>query len=94
MEQLLNKLGDLKKGKKTWDNWTLKEKLDLLKIYYIITKKEASIFDLVYDNHGCDNWEDIFRDYNLYYLEEKAAGVQEAIENMEDEIEEKNAEGK
>jgi hypothetical protein len=45
MEQLLNKLGDLKKGKKTWDNWTLKEKLDLLKIYYIITKKEASIFD-------------------------------------------------
>jgi len=51
-------------------------------MYLIISKKELHIFNLIWNNHGCDSWEDIFRDYNINYLEEKTNGVQVAIENI------------
>jgi hypothetical protein len=41
-------------------NMTLKDKLALLKIYYIFSEKEDQIFDLIYSCHGEDSWEDIF----------------------------------
>jgi hypothetical protein len=51
----------------------------LLNIYYIISKKESAIFDLIYSNHGCDSWEDTFRDYDRQYLIDKASCVNVAI---------------
>ncbi len=65
-----------------WSNWTDEEKQKLLNIYLIISKKENHIFDLIYRCHGCDSWEDIFRDYNTDYLNDKAGGVQVAIDQL------------
>jgi len=39
--------------------------------------------DIVYDNHGCDTYEDIFRDYDRSLLKDKADGVKEALENIQ-----------
>jgi len=80
--KILNKFILLKEDKSGWDNWTLEEKKALLEIYLIISKKEKFIFKLIWDNHGCDSWEDIFRDYNKNYLIEKANGVEVAIETL------------
>lgn len=65
-----------------WDGWSDDERLALLKIYSLICEKEANIYDLVYHNQGVDSWEDIFRDYSVYALEDKAIGVQVAIDEM------------
>ena len=65
----------------------------LLNIYLTICKKENHIFDLIYRYHGCDSWEDIFRDYDERDLREKAEGVEIAIktiEEIEDDKEEDN----
>jgi hypothetical protein len=70
----------------SWENWTLEEKKKLLDIYFIISKKENHIFDLIYNYHGCDSWEDIFRDYNSRYLEDKTNGVEIAINGIVEEI--------
>lgn len=70
----------------TWENWTLEEKKNLLDIYFIISKKEAHIFDLIYNYHGCDGWEDIFRDYDGKYLEDKTVGVEIAINEIVENI--------
>jgi hypothetical protein len=51
-------------------------------MYLIIVKNESHIFDLIWENHECDSWEDIFRDYDATLLEEKAMGVEVAIENF------------
>ena len=67
-------------------NWSLEEQKQLLDIYYIISKKEHHILDLIYYHHRCDSWEDIFRDYDKNLLKDKAVGVKIAI----DEITEKN----
>ena len=64
------------------ENWSLEEKKKLLDIYYIISKKEEYIFDLIYTYHGCDSWEDIFRDYDTNYLTNKAIGVKIAIDEI------------
>jgi len=66
--------------KKAFDNWSLEEIHELLDVYFTISKKEAQIFGLIYRYHGCDSWEDIFRDYKKRYLKDKADGVAIAIE--------------
>jgi hypothetical protein len=67
-------------------NMTSQDKCKLLKIYYILLNKEDEIFDLIYSYHGCDSYEDIFRDYDITISEEKAEGVMVALENMNDDI--------
>jgi hypothetical protein len=83
MEQIIEKLDKLEYGKKAWNNWSKEEIKLLLNMYWVISKKEASIFELIYQYHGCDSWEDIFRDYNEVYLDDKAVGVKEALDNLD-----------
>lgn len=71
------------------DNWTLEQKKQLLELYLIISKKETHIFDLIYGYHGCDYYEDVFRDYNKQYLHDKATGVEIAIQEIIEEIKHK-----
>lgn len=84
MEQLLDKLNQMEETKDefNWDNWSLEERKKLLDIYSIISKKENQIFALIYNYHGCDSWEDIFRDYDPMYLKDKAIGVEIAIKEL------------
>lgn len=37
---------------------------------------------VIYNYHGCDSWEDIFRDYDPIYLKDKATGVEIAIKEL------------
>lgn len=95
MENLLQKIIDIpdnlsKRDKKVFDNWTLEEEKQLLEIYYILSKKENHIFNLIYKYHGCDSYEDIFRDYNMQFILDKAAGVKIAIDGIVDEITKNN----
>jgi hypothetical protein len=83
MEQIIEKLDKLEYGKKAWKNWSKEEIKLLLNMYWVISKKEASIFELIYQYHGGDSWEDIFRDYNEVYLDDKAVGVKEALDNLD-----------
>lgn len=84
MENIIDKLNQIEDTdiKFTWNNWSLEEIKKLLEIYFIISKKEAHIFNLIYSYHGCDSWEDIFRDYNITYLEDKSTGVEIAINEI------------
>jgi len=68
----------------------LDEIKQLLDIYFIISKKETHIFKLIYSFHGCDSWEDIFRDYNVFYLESKANGVEVDINERMEQIDIEN----
>ena len=86
MELLIEKLDQIKDNKHGFDNWSLEEKKQLLDIYLIISKKETHIFKLIYSYHGCDSWEDIFRDYNIKKLQDKAVGVEIAIEGITKQI--------
>jgi hypothetical protein len=85
MENIINKLTKIEDNN-CWQNWTLEEKKKILDIYFIISKKETYIFNLIHNYHGCDSWEDIFRDYDSKYLEDKTTGVEiainEIVENM------------
>ena len=83
MENIIDKLNQIKNKKNILDNWTSEEIKQLLNIYLIISKKEHHIFDLICNYHDCDSWEDIFRDYNIDYLEDKVRGVEIAIEKIE-----------
>jgi len=83
MENIIEKLKQLT-NKNAWDDWTVEEKQRLLDIYFIISKKESHIFDLIFTYHGCDSWEDIFRDYDVQYLKDKAEGVKIAIRGIEE----------
>lgn len=90
MENIINKLNqidDYDYDKTIWEEWSLEEKKQLLHIYLIICKKETRIFDLIYRYHGCDSWEDIFRDYDendmRYNLSEKTTGVEVALHELE-----------
>lgn len=85
---LINKLDNIESNKNDFDDWSLKDQLELLEIYSIICKKETLIFNLIYKYHSCDSWEDIFRDYDLKYLEDKAEGVEVAINKIYDKISE------
>ena len=79
MDRIIEKL---KKVKGSFDGWSPEDKLKLLEIYYLISKKETRIFDLIYEYHGCDSWEDMFRDYDSFHFKEKARGVKVAIREM------------
>ena len=81
MENIIDKLNKIEDDN-SLKNWTLEEKKKLLDIYFIISKKESHIFNLIYDYHGCDSWEDIFRDYDSRYLEDKTIGVKIAIDEI------------
>jgi len=86
MENIIDKLNKIEDTNPTFDNWSLEEKKKILDIYFIISKKETHIFDLIYTYHQCDSWEDIFRDYNIRYLENKTTGVEIAINEIVQEI--------
>jgi hypothetical protein len=88
MELLIEKLNQIK-DKTGFYNWSLEEQKQLLDIYLIISKKENHIFKLIYSYHECDSWEDIFRDYDKKNLEDKAAGVEIAIEGITAQINKK-----
>ena len=81
MENIIDKLTKIEDNN-SWEKWTLKEKKQILDIYFIISQKETHIFDLIYNYHGCDSWEDIFRDYDSKYLEDKTIGVEIAINKI------------
>jgi hypothetical protein len=86
MENIIDKLTKIEDTNPSWDNWTLEEMKRILDIYLIISKKETHIFNLIYRYHGCDSWEDIFRDYDTQYLEDKTTGVKIAINEIVQEI--------
>ena len=75
MENIIDKLAKIQDNN-SWKKWTLEEKKQILDIYFIISKKETHIFDLIYNYHDCDSWEDIFRDYDNNYLKDKTIGVE------------------
>jgi hypothetical protein len=79
---IIEKLNKITGEKYKWDDWSLEEIKTLLDLYLIISKKEQHIFDLIYKYHGCDSWEDIFRDYDKGYLRDKAIGVEIAIKEI------------
>ena len=81
MENIIDKLTKIEYNN-SWENWTLEEKKQILDVYFIISKKETHIFDLIYNYHGCDSWEDIFRDYDSKHLEDKSIGVEIAINEI------------
>ena len=81
MENIIDKLTKINDST-SWKKWTLEEKKQILDIYLIISKKESHLFDLIYNYHGCDSWEDIFRDYDSKYLEDKTIGVEVAIDEI------------
>jgi hypothetical protein len=86
MENLIERLDKINDNKNPFNSWSLDEIKQLLDIYFIISKKETHIFKLIYSYHGCDSWEDIFRDYNINYLESKTNGVEVAIKEVMEQI--------
>lgn len=88
MQSIIQKLNQIREPTKDWDTWSLEEKKQLLKLYYIISKNEHKIFDMIYSHHSCDSWEDIFRDYDQSYLDDKTQGVRIAINYINAEIHE------
>jgi hypothetical protein len=87
MENIIDKLNKIEDNN-SLENWTLEEKKKLLDLYLLISKKEIHIFNLIYNYHGCDSWEDIFRDYDSEYLEDKKRGVEIAINKIDEKIKE------
>jgi len=90
MENIIEKLSKIQNEKNPWGGWSLEEVKKLLEMYLIISKNEAAIFDLIYSYHGCDSWEDIFRDYNPNNIDDKVTGVEVAIEQVDELIKEKS----
>jgi hypothetical protein len=89
MEKIIEKLTQIENGAASrivWDSWSLQEQKQLLDIYLLISTKESQIFSLIYSYHGCDSWEDIFRDYDIRYLKDKASGVKEAINAIKESL--------
>lgn len=91
MEKIIEKLLQIEDRDTAFNDWSLEEKKKLLEIYVVLCKKETHIFDLIYKYHGCDSWEDIFRDYDKTYLQDKTQGVEIAIKEIQERIEENNA---
>ncbi len=79
METIIEKL---KAPNSDCNKWCLEDKKQLLELYLLISKKEHHIFKLIYDNHDCDSFEDIFRDFSMNYLDDKIRGVKVALENL------------
>ena len=91
MEKIIEKLNQIEDIDTAFNDWSLEEKKKLFEIYVVLCKKETHIFDLIYKYHGCDSWEDIFRDYDKTYLQDKTQGVEIAIKEIQERIEEENA---
>ena len=87
MESIIEKINQIEDPNTAFDDWTLEEMKQLLEIYLILSKKETHIFKLIYKYHGCDSWEDIFRDYDNIYLQDKVRGVEIAINEIKERIE-------
>lgn len=87
MDSLIEKLNGVKDDRDAFKDWSLEEIHKLLNIYLIISKKEGQLFKLIYRYHGCDSWEDIFRDYDRRYLRDKADGVEVALKGVMEEME-------
>ena len=87
MESIIEKINQIEDPNTAFDDWTLEEMKQLLEIYLILSKKETHIFKLIYKYHGCDSWEDIFRDYDKTYLQDKVRGVEIAINEIKERIE-------
>jgi hypothetical protein len=85
MENIIDKLTKIEDDN-SLNKWSLEEKKKLLDLYFVISKKETHIFNLIYKYHGCDSWEDIFRDYDTRYLEDKITGVEIAIDEIVEQI--------
>jgi len=65
-------------------HYTERSKADqrrLLEDEYIKTQHEIDINELIYHNHGCDSWEDVFRD-KIPQLKERCYGIRVALETM------------
>lgn len=90
MNNIIEKLKSLKEADADtewlWRDWSAEDQLQLLELYLLISKKEADIFELIYSYHGCDSWEDIFRDYSNPFLREKARGVEIAVDELKQRI--------
>ena len=83
MDKILDKLDKVTTSSdEEWDEWTLWEKISLLELYKLFCNKEANIFRLIYNNQGCDSFEDIFRDFNMVDVNDKILGVQLAIDSL------------
>lgn len=76
IDSILSKLNDEKQI-------TNLEKIQILKLYLSVSKREYEIFKLIYDIHGCNAYKDIFKNYYPYYFESKIDGVEIAIEELE-----------
>jgi len=76
IDSILSKLNDEKQI-------TNLEKIQILKLYLSVCKREYEIFKLIYDIHGCNEYKDIFKNYYPYYFESKIDGVEIAIEELE-----------
>ncbi len=91
MEKIIEKLkNNLKKNtdKNIWQDWNSTEIAKLLEIYLVICKNEENLYQLVYSLHGSDSYEDIFRDYDYRLLEDKAHGVEEALDTANENLKE------
>ena len=81
IDELLTKLENKEFKRK---NFYHKEIKKLLQIYLIFCKKEDEVFKMIYSLHGCDTYEDIFRDFDYRYIEDKIAGVEIALNELDD----------
>jgi hypothetical protein len=64
-----------------YDSLTVEDKIQLLKKEIKKIQHEIAISNLVYNCHGEDTFEDLFRD-NVPLLEEKINGILFAIDNL------------
>ena len=60
---------------------TLEEKIKILQAELIRVKNKIAISKLVYSLHGCDSYEDEFRD-NIPKLEDICKGIKIALRNL------------
>ena len=70
----LGNIGDFYKNENEQELFTFRN-------FLFKVNNEINTSELVYSHHGCDSWEDIFRD-NVPELEEKARGIQIAIDEF------------
>ncbi len=87
IDKLKNNL-DKNSDKNIWQDWSPAEIVKLLEIYLVICKNEEYLYQLVYSLHGSDSYEDIFRDYDYRLLEDKAQGIEEALDTANENLKE------
>ena len=80
METVLQKLNDLGNDERIWGSWTLEEKRMLLELYSLISRRETIIMDMIHRYRRSDKWAHIFREYDRNLIHDKADGVRDTIE--------------